>query len=370
MDCRSNRKPRLWNEYPNRWGRDCGIDLVFKHKNGQTWAVQAKCYSPAYEITKTDVDKFLSESNRREIDQRLIIGTTDRFGANAKQVCEAQEKPVVKYLRIQFDDAAVDYPDHINKLALGKRKDPPDPHQYQLDAIDAVVAGFKSAERGQLIMACGTGKTFVSLWIKERLDAKRALVLVPSLGLLSQILNEWTRAARLPFDALCVCSDQTAGRREDSEDEAISSVSDLAFPVTNSSADIAMGEIAQFQKSNGYRVIFSTYHSSPLITEAQQDKSVPHFDLIVADEAHRCAGKVASPFATVLDGTKLRTSRRLFATATPRIYKSSLKKKAEEVGVEVVDMDDEEIGLQRHWPGECVGQSRHRAWREWKHLAS
>ena len=153
-------------------------------------------------------------------------------------------------------------------------------------------------------------------------------------------------------------------------DEAISSVSDLAFPVTNSSADIAMGEIAQFQKSNGYRVIFSTYHSSPLIAEAQQDKSVPHFDLIVADEAHRCAGKVASPFATVLDGTKLRTSRRLFATATPRIYKSSLKKKAEEVGVEVVDMDDEEIGLQRHWPGECVCQSRHRAWREWKHLAS
>jgi len=139
----------LWNEYPNRWGRDCGIDLVFKHKNGQTWAVQAKCYSPTYEVTKSDVDKFLSESNRREIDQRLIIATTDRFGANAKQVCEAQEKPVVKYLRIQFEDAALDYPDHIGKLALGKRKAPPDPHQYQLDAIENVVAGFKTAERGQ-----------------------------------------------------------------------------------------------------------------------------------------------------------------------------------------------------------------------------
>ena len=259
------------------------------------------------------------------------------------RLCEAQEKPVVKYLRIQFDDAALDYPDDINKLALGKRKAPPDPHQYQLDAIDDVVAGFKTAERGQLIMACGTGKTFVSLWIKERLDAKRALVLVPSLGLLSQILNDWTRAARVPFNALCVCSDQTAGRREDSEDEAISSVSDLAFPVTNSSAEIAKREIAEFLKSDGYRVIFSTYHSSPLIAEAQQDNSVPHFDLIVADEAHRCAGKVASPFATVLDGTKLRSSRRLFATATPRIYKSSLKKKAEEVGVEVVDMDDEAV---------------------------
>ena len=192
-------------------------------------------------------------------------------------------------------------------------------------------------------MACGTGKTFVSLWVKERLDAKRTLVLVPSLGLLSQILNDWTAAARLPFDALCVCSDQTAGRREEQEDEAISSVSDLAFPVTNPAAEIAKREIAQFLKGDGHRVIFSTYHSSPLIAEAQQDSSVPCFDLIVADEAHRCAGKVDSPFATVLDGTKLRSTRRLFATATPRTYKSSLKKKAEEIGVEVVDMDDEAV---------------------------
>ena len=189
----------LWDEYPGRWGRDCGIDLVFKHKNGQTWAVQAKCYSPTYEITKPDVDKFLSESNRKEIDHRLLIATTDRLGANAKQVIEAQEKPVVRYLRIQFDNAAVDYPDHISKLSLGKRKAPPNPHQYQLEAIENVVAGFKTAERGQLIMACGTGKTFVSLWVKERLDAKRALVLVPSLGLLSQILNDWTAAGATAF---------------------------------------------------------------------------------------------------------------------------------------------------------------------------
>ena len=60
----------LWNDYPGQWGRDCGIDLVFKDKNEATWAVQAKCYSPEYEITKSDVDKFLSESNRKE----TIIG--------------------------------------------------------------------------------------------------------------------------------------------------------------------------------------------------------------------------------------------------------------------------------------------------------
>ncbi len=171
----------LWDEYPTRWGRDCGIDLVFEHKSGQTWAVQAKCYSPTYEITKSDVDKFLSESNRKGIDHRLLIATTDRLGANAKQVMEAQEKPVVRYLRTQFDDAAVDYPSDIGRLARGKRKPPYTPHKYQSEAIEDVVSGFETAERGQLIMACGTGKTLISLWIKERLNAKRALVLVPSL---------------------------------------------------------------------------------------------------------------------------------------------------------------------------------------------
>jgi predicted helicase len=163
----------LWEEYPGRWGRDCGIDLVFKHKNGQTWAVQAKCYAPSYEITKPDVDRFLSESNRKVIDHRLLIATTDRIGANAKQVIEAQEKPVVKYLLNHFENAAIDYPDHIDSLARGKRKAPHDPHDYQSDAIKDVVSGFKTAERGQLIMACGTGKTLVSL-LGQRASRRKA----------------------------------------------------------------------------------------------------------------------------------------------------------------------------------------------------
>jgi superfamily II DNA or RNA helicase len=331
----------LWKEYPNRWGHDCGVDLVFKHKNGQTWAVQAKCYSPAYVITKPDVDKFLSETNRKGIDHRLLIATTDRLGANAKQVIKAQEKPVVRYLRSHFDNAAVVYPDDIGHLTRGKRKAPHNPRKYQLDAIENVVSGFKTAERGQLIMACGTGKTLVSLRVKERLEAERTLVLVPSLGLLSQILNEWTAHARVSFDVLCVCSDQTAGRREEEEDEAISLVSDLAFPVTDPDPKIARKEITQFLKGGGHRVIFSTYQSSPLIADVQQDTTTPCFDLIVADEPHRCAGKVDSAFATVLDVKKLRSRWCLFATATPRTYRRSLKQKAGEIGVEVVDMDDE-----------------------------
>ena len=183
-------------------------------------------------------------------------------------------------------------------------------------------------------MACGTGKTFVCLWVKERLKAKKTLVLLPSLGLLSQTLNEWTYAGREKFDALCVCSDQTVNKRD--EDESVNLVSALPFPVTND-----VGEIAHFLKREEDQVVFSTYQSSPLIAQAQKNSEVPHFDLVIADEAHRVAGKNDSPFQTVLDDQQIRSQRRLFATATPRIYKTGLKKAAEEFGVEVVDMNDE-----------------------------
>jgi len=225
----------LWDEYPCRWGQDCGIDLVFKSKSGKTWAVQAKCYSSDHDISKSDVDKFLSESNCKQIDHRLLIATTDRIGANARQVLDAQEKSVVRYLLAQFESAAVEFPDSIQSLSTGKRKPPPElDRPHQIEAVDAVLSGFQTASRGQLIMACGTGKTFVCLWVKERLKAKRTLVLVPSLNLLSQMLNEWTFAAREPFDALCVCSDQTANRRDD--DEAISLAADFPFPVSQGSS--------------------------------------------------------------------------------------------------------------------------------------
>jgi superfamily II DNA or RNA helicase len=323
----------LWDEWPERWGADCGIDLVFRHKNGEHWAVQAKCYSPDYDITKHDVDKFLSESNRPSIKHRLLIATTDRIGANARQVCDAQEKPIIRFLLSDFEHAALDYPANFAALSQAKRKARPEPRDHQNEARTAVVQGLQSADRGQLIMACGTGKTYVTLWIKEHLDAQRTLVLVPSLGLLSQLLREWTFAAATPFELLCVCSDQTVGTR--GSDEAIHSVADLAFPVT-SDAD----EIKCFLSGAGNRVVFSTYQSSSVIAAAQADPAIPAFDLVVADEAHRCAGKVGSEFTTILDNAQIRSAKRLFATATPRTYSSNVKKAAEDRGVEVIGMDN------------------------------
>jgi predicted helicase len=323
----------LWHEYPDRWGADCGIDLVFRHRNGEHWAVQAKCYSPDHDITKHDVDKFLSESNRPGIAHRLLIATTDRIGTNARQVCDAQEKPVVRFLLSDFEKSALEYPSDFDSLPQAKRKPRPQPREHQREAIDAVVQGFETAERGQLIMACGTGKTYVTLWVREQLAAQRTLVMVPSLGLLAQILREWTFAASIPFEVLCVCSDQTVGAR--GSDEAIHSVADLAFPVTSDAA-----EVKRFLGDEGSRVVFSTYQSSVVIAAAQADAGVPAFDLVVADEAHRCAGKAGSDFTAILDNALIRSTRRLFATATPRTYSSTVHKAAEDRGVEVVGMDN------------------------------
>jgi superfamily II DNA or RNA helicase len=228
------------------------------------------------------------------------------------------------------------HPDSTDRLPTGKRKRLPEPRPHQIEAIENVILGFQTANRGQLIMPCATGKTLVCLWVKEKLRAKRTLVLVPSLGLLSQLLNDWTPAARQQFDALCVCSDETVNRKE--EDEPITLVADLPFPVSN---DVA--QIAYFLRRDNDRVIFSTYQSSPLIAQAQKDAALPHFDLAIADEAHRCAGKADSVFGTILDAELIKSDRRLFATATPRIYTEGVKKKAKESGVEVIDMSDEKI---------------------------
>ena len=108
----------LWDEYPDRWGIDKGIDLIFKHKNGEVWAVQAKCYATKYYITIPDVYKFLTESNRPNIDKRLLIGTTDRIGTNALDAIAGQEKPVTCFLFSDFDKSAIEYPDNLCLLSL------------------------------------------------------------------------------------------------------------------------------------------------------------------------------------------------------------------------------------------------------------
>jgi superfamily II DNA or RNA helicase len=181
-------------------------------------------------------------------------------------------------------------------------------------------------------MACGTGKTLVALWIAEDLGSERTLVLLPSLTLLSQTLREWTANASKPFDYLAVCSDETVAER----DAMVSRTADLGLPVTtNPSA------IESFLSRDGRLVVFATYQSSPRIAEAST-LGAPAFDLVIADEAHRCTGPTGTEFTTVLDSSRIISPRRLFMTATPRLFSGRVKEVAGEADLEIASMDDEE----------------------------
>jgi superfamily II DNA or RNA helicase len=326
------RKVWLWDDWPGRWAADAGIDLVAETHDGGLWAVQAKAYDPAYTIKKADIDSFLSESARSEFSYRLLIATTDRIGPNARRTLAGQEKPAGVLLRSQLALAEVAWPGSATDLSPPRSsRKRARPHQRK--AVTAVVRGFRSNERGQLVMACGTGKTLVGCFLAKTLEARRVLVLVPSLSLVRQTLREWATASE--FSYLAVCSDETVTGGQ--ADAVVASTSELGFPVTTNPA-----EIARFlrRRSDAMRVVFSTYQSSARIAEAQAGRT-PAFDLVIADEAHRCAGPEAGPFATVLDTAKIKARRRLFMTATPRYFTGRLRKEAKEADWEVASMDDE-----------------------------
>ena len=322
----------LWDDWPECWGRDCGIDLVAEDVDGNNWAIQAKCYDPKYSVTKQDIDSFLSESTNPKIQRRLLIATTDGLGSNAVGVIKRQHEtiPINQLMLSELLDAPIDWPKSLDELSTGGIKKAFIPKPYQQIAIDKVTQNLD--DRGQLIMACGTGKTLTALWIAEALKSETVLVLLPSLLLLSKTLAEWLPPRKEPFSYIPVCSDDTVAK---SEDTIALSTSELSFPSTTDT-----DAIAKFIKSSGRKIIFSTYQSSPKIAEAFKAMHLEPLDLIIADEAHRCAGKVGSAYSTVLDNDQIPAAKRLFMTATPRIFQAHFKKQASESGVDIVSMDD------------------------------
>jgi superfamily II DNA or RNA helicase len=326
----------LWDDWPNKWSHDKGIDLVAKYKGRDTYcAIQAKCYAAHNTVPYNEVTNFLADSSRAEIEDRILMMSTNKLNEKtSKEVISGQEKQVTILDRDYFENKAkFDYPSHISELGKAKAKPPATPRKHQITAINDVEKGLQENDRGQLIMACGTGKTFTTLWIKERLKANTVLVLLPSLSLLSQTMREWVWGANERFEALAVCSDPTVGKSKNT-DEDISTVE--VGKVT-----WRVNEIQAFLKTPNPKVIFCTYQSSELIQFAQEDEAIPQFDLVVCDEAHRCAGKANAGFATVLHEEKIRAKKRLFTTATPRYYGKSVQTAAEGRGVEIIGMDDE-----------------------------
>lgn len=333
----------LWDEWPGRWGPDAGIDLVAEDRDGRLWAVQSKAYGSAHAVTKADVDKFLAESSRTVFSYRLLIATTDKLHHIAQRTIHDQEKHVAFVGLSDLLTSEADWPRSPLDMRASAPVRPAGPREHQRQAIRAVVEGFTTSDRGQLIMACGTGKTLTSLFINEKLSAERTLVLVPSLSLLKQTMLVWTVNRETSFEALPVCSDQTVGRTTD--DAAVAYASELGVPVTTDPQEIA----AFMRHRSGPRVVFSTYQSSPQIAAAFALGHVPPFDLVIADEAHRIAGPISSDFATVLDDAAIKARRRLYMTATPRYFTGRVLKAAIQADFEVASMDDQDkFGLVFH----------------------
>jgi len=217
-----------------------------------------------------------------------LIATTDGLGPNARGVIKRQHEttPINQLMLSELLEAPIDWPKSLGDLSQGCIKKAFTPKPYQQIAIDKVTDNLDT--RGQLIMACGTGKTLTGLWIAEELKSETVLVLLPSLLLLSKTLAEWLTHSKEPFSFLPVCSDDTVAKSEDAINLSTSelsflSTSELSFPSTTDT-----DSIAQFLKASGRKVIFSTYQSSAKIAEAFQVIDLKSLDLIIADEAHRC----------------------------------------------------------------------------------
>jgi predicted helicase len=223
------------------------------------------------------------------------------------------------------------------------------PRPHQRDALAAVRAGLAEADRGKLIMACGTGKTFTSLKIAEDLagTGKSILYLVPSLALMSQTVREWTTDTDTPLRSFAVCSDTQVGKRRQSNDDVAEiDVLDLAFPATTNALRLAQS--ASQITADKMSVVFATYQSIQVIADAHKNHGLPAFELIICDEAHRTtgatlAGEDESNFVKVHNQDFIEGRKRLYMTATPRVFGDAVKSKASEASAVLCSMDDESL---------------------------
>lgn len=327
-----------WAEWPEREkltgldGRDIGIDLVALRTSGEWVAIQCKCYDDHHTLPKGEIDKFLGGSQQPVFRLRWVVATC-RWSPNAERAIQGAHPQVTqidfrKFLGIQVEEEDAKRPIQ-------------EPWPLQAEAIEDTVAGLQNHDRGRLVMACGTGKTFTSLRIAEQVvgDGERILFAAPTIALVSQARREWLRQTTRKLQCIVVCSDSTAGGRNENEDMRIS---ELECPVTTDPADIALS----LTGDGPTRVVFCTYQSLRRVTEAQAYHGAPEFDLAIADEAHRTTGAFVAgrrsevDFQEFHDEERLRAGKRLYMTATPRLYTERSKSNLASRGIDVIDMGD------------------------------
>lgn len=339
-----------WAQQQGLDKRDAGIDLVAKtHGTNELHAIQCKFYAEDYRVQKSDIDSFFTASGKSTFKHRIIVSTTANWSTHAEDALQDQNPPVSKIDLNDLENSQIDWAKYQpGKAPVLQEKKSLRPHQT--NALNAVIEGFKTAERGKLIMACGTGKTFTSLKIAEALAGAggRILFLVPSLSLLSQTLTEWTQESQIPLHSFAVCSDSDVGKKRKVDDDVVQTFThELRYPATTQPAKLA-SEMAKRHDDQHMSVVFSTYHSIDVISQAQQQFNLDDFDLIVCDEAHRTTGATfdgqeESTFVRVHNADFIRASKRVYMTATPRIYGDTAKVSAEKDNVALASMDDESL---------------------------
>lgn len=359
-------EPTYKNEFKNVWMLadvpdtfaipkvDIGVDLVAEKFTGELVAVQAKFYD--HTIQKANIDSFLSELGKDYYESGIIVASTDKWGKNAEKALADRSDVVriglsdLKNSQINWEKFSFEQPEQV--VVKEKKK----PRYYQREVIEASLSHFKAHDRGQLIMAPGTGKTFTSLKVAEAL-AKEAnkeqfviLYLVPSIQLLTQTLRGWNNDAELSLSSMAVTSDRNASRGNVKQDESNITIkaSDIGYPATTSAEKI-MANYSELlaQPKKDLLVVFSTYQSIEVLGKAQKD-GFPEFDLIIADEAHRTTGakalgEEASAFTKVHSDLNIKGKKRLYQTATPKLYGREAKKKAESNSIVISSMDDEAL---------------------------
>ena len=344
----------LWEEFPGKkdfGGKDLGIDLVAKTDLGDYWAIQCKCYDEKAVISKAVVDSFISTAHRAFIDDLTLkttyfsnliwVSTTLRWGANAEETLKGQDISVTRINMHELEASPVDW-DKLLKGDTGKAalREGKQPRKHQLEAMKAAHEYFRVHDRGKLIMACGTGKTYTSLEIIEQETGGKGLILfmVPSIALLGQSLNAWMTDTKYRMKAVCICSDSKASKRNDFDNDE-TSIIDNPLPATTNINSIKR-QLLGYKDTDGLVVVFSTYQSIDVLAEAQRalleaDPSYGIFDYIVCDEAHRTTGfkqkgRDESHFTKIHDNDLIRGKKRLYMTATPRYYNDNAKATAKD----------------------------------------
>jgi len=315
--------------------QDKGVDGVLQTLLGQFNAYQVKFRTGRPSLTWRELSTFFGLTDSARIHSRVVFTNCDEFPDDLKDRRGFFCIRGSDLDRLDANDFRAIEAWLTDATFIAPKKFPDKNHIHQAEALNALVSALKTQPRVSAIMACGTGKTLVALWVAERLEAKRILVLLPSLALLRQTLHEWVRETNLPpWPWLCVCSDETV---KEGIDALATQQSDLDFRVSTDAADVRSFLDAPFA---GVKVIFSTYQSASEVGKAIQPGEA--FDFAVFDEAHKTAGREGRNFAFALDDKNLPIRKRLFLTATPRHYNPLAKNK--DGGAQLVfSMDKPEI---------------------------